>query len=633
MRFHNKIPLRPAQFVLIEDQFIILLGFLTALLAHYRLLQISEIPIHTVFYRGLIHIFFGIIAWAAFGIYKKVIRFFNSKDYLILIGILVLIHFCSVIVGWMLPHKFQLRGEIFIFSFLVTAFYIITSRFIISYLYFHFTKSVKSINTRRLLIYGAGNQGLFLKEAIKNNYSAEYKLCAFIDDDKYRIGRSIEGLMVYDSHKDLHEVIRKYEITDIILSINHIKPEYKSWMLEQTMDFNIRVKEFAGANSVFEKFNLDKLAALDINDLMHRQAIKLYGDHISQELKGKVILVTGAAGSIGSEIVRKLAEHKVSTIVCVDFAESALYDLEQEMLRKFPELNLEFILADIRKEEIMDLLFSKYLPSIVYHAAAYKHVPLMEKYPWEAIHTNVISTWDIAKMAIQYRVEKFVLISSDKAVNPSSIMGATKRLSEIIVQSLSSRNFATSFVTTRFGNVLGSNGSVVPLFKKQIQEGGPVTVTDPEMTRYFMTIPEACLLVLEASVMAKGGEIFVFDMGKAVKIRDLAINMIRLAGFIPEVDIKIEYIGLRPGEKLYEDLFSEKEKMKETYHEKIMISNENNHKTLSAEDIILKLEKLEHSYEPTLFRRLIKELVPEYISEHLDEESFIIKEAILENNS
>lgn len=633
MRFHNKIPLRPAQFVLIVDQFIILLGFLTALLAHYRLLQISEIPIHTVFYRGLIHIFFGIIAWAAFGIYKKVIRFFNSKDYLILIGILLLIHFCSVIVGWILPHKFQLRGEVFIFSFLVTAFYIITSRFIISYLYFHFTKSVKSNNTRKLLIYGAGNQGLFLKEAIKNNYSAEYKLCAFIDDDKYRIGRSIEGLMVYDSHKDLHEVIRKYEITDIILSINHIKPEYKSWMLEQTMDFNIRVKEFAGANSVFEKFNLDKLAALDINDLMHRQAIKLYGDHISQELKGKVILVTGAAGSIGSEIVRKLAEHKVSTIVCVDFAESALYDLEQEMLRKFPELNLEFILADIRKEEIMDLLFSKYLPSIVYHAAAYKHVPLMEKYPWEAIHTNVISTWDIAKMAIQYRVEKFVLISSDKAVNPSSIMGATKRLSEIIVQSLSSRNFATSFVTTRFGNVLGSNGSVVPLFKKQIQEGGPVTVTDPEMTRYFMTIPEACLLVLEASVMAKGGEIFVFDMGKAVKIRDLAINMIRLAGFIPEVDIKIEYIGLRPGEKLYEDLFSEKEKMKETYHEKIMISNENNHKTLSAEGIILKLEKLEHSYEPTLFRRLIKELVPEYISEHIDEESFVIKEAILENNS
>jgi len=633
MRFHNKIPVRPAQFVLLADQLIIILGFLTALLAHYRLIQISEIPVHTFFYRGLIHIFFGIIAWAAFGINKKVIRFFNSKDYLSLILILLLIHILSATAGWVLPNKFQLRGEIFVFSFLVTSFYIITSRFIISYLYFHFKKSVKSLNARKLLIYGAGNQGLFLKEAIKNNYSEEYKLCAFIDDDKFRIGRSIEGLMVYDTNKDLYEVIRKYEITDIILSTNNIKPEYKSWMLEQTLGFNIRVKEFAGANSVFEKFNLDKLATLDINDLMNREAIHLYGDHISQELEEKTIMVTGAAGSIGCEIVRKLAAHKVSTIICVDFSESALYDLEQEMLRKFPELNLEIILADIRKEEIMDLLFNKYTPSIVYHTAAYKHVPLMEKYPWEAIHTNVFGTWNIAKMSIQYKVEKFVLISSDKAVNPTSIMGATKRLAEIIIQSLSSRNFTTSFVTTRFGNVLGSNGSVVPLFKKQIENGGPVTITHPEITRYFMTIPEACLLVLEASVMAKGGEIFVFDMGKAVKIRDLAINMIRLSGFIPEVDIKIEYIGLRPGEKLYEDLFSEKEKMKETYHEKIMISNENNHKTLSAEDIILKLEKLEHSYEPTLFRRLIKELVPEYISEHLDEESFIIKEAILENNS
>jgi FlaA1/EpsC-like NDP-sugar epimerase len=340
----------------------------------------------------------------------------------------------------------------------------------------------------------------------------------------------------------------------------------------------------------------------------------LYDEHVVENLKDKVVMVTGAAGSIGSEIVRKLSEHDATLIICVDFSESALYDLEQELKRKHPKVDYRFILTDIRNEVLMENVFIEYSPNFIYHAAAYKHVPLMEQFPWEAVQTNVFGTWSIVKQAIRFKAEKFVFISSDKAVNPTSVMGATKRLAEIIVQAFYSSKSSTCFVVTRFGNVLGSNGSVVPLFKKQIQAGGPVTVTHPEMIRYFMTIAEACQLVLEASVMADGGEVFVFDMGEPVKIVDLAKNMIRLAGYTPDLDIKIEFIGERPGEKLYEEVFSKNEKMKETHHEKIMISKESMVQLREAENIISKLKSLEGFYEPELFRVVIKDLIPEYQS-------------------
>lgn len=612
MKLHKYIPLKPSQLVLIGDQFLIIFGLASALFANYRLLAIKEFPLNTIFYRMLFQLALGLTAWALFGINKKVIRFFNSKDFLALTGIIFLIHFFNMVIGWMMPVKYQLRAEIFIFSFLITSFYIITSRFIISFLYFHFRRSSSSITARKLLIYGAGKQGLFLKDSITNSYSEEYLLCAFIDDDRYRIGRSIDGLKVYNATKDLASLVEKFKITDIILSSNLITPEKKSALLEATLAFNIRVREFAGANAVFKKFNMEKLSSLDINDLMNREAIKLYGEHVATNLKNKTVLVTGAAGSIGSEIVRKLSEHGVATIICVDFSESALYDLEQELLPKYPAIGYKFILADIKSREQMPIVFMKHVPSVVYHAAAYKHVPMMELYPWQAIQTNVIGTWNIAQLAIQHKAEKFVLVSSDKAVNPTSVMGATKRLAEMLIQSLSCRNTNTSFVITRFGNVLGSNGSVVPLFKKQIRNGGPVTITHPDITRYFMTIAEACQLVLEASVMAKGGEIFVFDMGRPVKILDMAINMIRLAGFMPGEDIRIEFTGLRPGEKLYEELFSDKEKLSETYHEKIMISKENNHEIPHAEAIISRIQSFDNLFEADLLKKVIHEFIPEY---------------------
>jgi len=615
MKLLKKKSIRPSQFILLGDQLLITFGLLSALFANYRLLSITVFPIHTILYRLAIHAVLAVSAWVIFRVYKKVIRFFSSKDYLNLIFILLLVHFFSALTGILFPLKHHLKPEIFIISFFITSIYIIGSRFIISYLYFYYNKSKKGTDQKKLLIYGAGELGVFLKKSINTQYQDEYKLVAFLDDDKKKIGRFIGGVKVIDASKDIKNEIVKSGVTDIIIANKSLTPARKSKFLEDTLPYNVKIKEISSIQTMFNSnFNLDKLASIDINDLMNRKPIQLYDEHVVENLKDKVVMVTGAAGSIGSEIVRKLSEHDATLIVCVDFSESALYDLEQELKRKHPKVQYRFILTDIRNEVLMENVFIEYAPNFIYHAAAYKHVPLMEQFPWEAVQTNVFGTWSIAKQAIRFKVEKFVFISSDKAVNPTSVMGATKRLAEIIVQAFSSSKSSTCFVVTRFGNVLGSNGSVVPLFKKQIQAGGPVTVTHPEMIRYFMTIAEACQLVLEASVMADGGEVFVFDMGEPVKIVDLAKNMIRLAGYTPDVDIKIEFIGERPGEKLYEEVFSKNEKMKETHHEKIMISKESMVQLQEAENIIAKLKSLEGFYQPELFRVVIKDLIPEYQS-------------------
>jgi len=615
MKLFTKKSIRPSQFVLIGDQLLIMFGLLSALFASYRLVSLDVFPMHTIIYRVSVHLGLAIISWVGFKIYKKVIRFFNSKDYLNLIGIIFLIHLASIAVGYFFPPKHQLKPEVFVISFFITSIYIIGSRFVISYLYFYYSRSKKIGGQKQLLIYGAGELGVFLKKSIHTHYDDEYKLVAFLDDDRQKIGRYIGGVKVINAETELKSCIIKNSITDIIIANKTLTPARKASFLEDTLPFSVRIKEISSIQSLFNaNFSLDKLASIDINDLMNREPIELYDEHVVENLKGKTILVTGAAGSIGSEIVRKLSEHNASLIICVDFSESALYDLQQELKHKHPSTEYCFILTDIRNEILMENIFEEYGPHIIYHAAAYKHVPLMEQFPWEAVQTNVFATYRIVKQAVHFKAEKFVFISSDKAVNPTSVMGATKRLAEIIVQSFSSSLNATCFVVTRFGNVLGSNGSVVPLFKKQIQHGGPVTVTHPEMTRYFMTIAEACQLVLEASVMAEGGEVFVFDMGEPVKIVDLARNMIRLAGFTPDVDMKIQFIGERPGEKLYEEVFLADEKMKETHNEKIMISAESIHHVSEAENIINKLMALENFYEAELFRVVIKDLIPEFQS-------------------
>lgn len=609
----KKIFVRPSQLVLIGDQLMIAFGLLSSLFCYFRLLSIDDFPIHTITYRLCVQMIFGIIFWYVFRINKKVIRFFNSKDYLNLIFILFLIHFASVTSGLFFPKKHQLKIDIFFISFLFTSFYIIGSRIIINYLYFYYKKSKVFGEQKRLIIYGAGELGVFLKKSINTHYHNEYKLIAFIDDDKNKIDRYIGGIKVISATKNLEQFIIKEKVTDIIIANKAITASRKSQFLESILALKVKLKEIVSIEALIGNgFNLNKLSSIDINDLMNRTPIELYDEHVSNMVKTKCVLVTGAAGSIGSEIVRKLSEHQANKILCLDFSESALYDLEQELKLKYPSIHYHFILADIRNHQILEEVFNKFSPEFLYHAAAYKHVPMMEQYPWEAVQTNIFGTVNLVQLAIRFNTEKFVFISSDKAVNPTSIMGATKRLSEIIVQGQSSNQNKTSFVVTRFGNVLGSNGSVVPLFKKQIEYGGPVTVTHPEMVRYFMTISEACQLVLEASVMANGGEIYVFDMGKPIKIVDLARNMIKLAGYVPDEQIKIEFVGERPGEKLYEEVFSLNEKLQETHHEKILISKERIRDNYEVEEIILSLKRLENHYDPELFKQTIKKLLPEF---------------------
>ncbi len=613
MKFFKKIFIRPSQLVLIGDQVLIILGFLSSMIIYYRMLSINDIPVFSVVYNSLLQLIFGIYAWVIFNINKKVIRYFNSNDYLNLMLIIVLIHVSTLLMSLTFPEKYHLKPEIFFISFFITSIYIIATRFLISYLYFFYNnpRSVKS--QKKLLIYGAGELGNFIKKSIDTHYKGAYKLIAFLDDDIQKIGRYVGETIVLNPSNNINKIIQDNEITDIIIANKTLHPTKKSQFLENAIAANVRIKEISSIQSFFgADFNFEKLESIEIQDLLNREPIVLFDEHVAEELTNKTVLVTGAAGSIGSEIVRKLAEHNASLIICVDFSESALYDLQQELLYKHSSKRLRFILLDIRNQHRMEELFKEYSPDFVYHAAAYKHVPLMELFPWEGIQTNVIATAKLAQIAIQYNAKKFVFISSDKAVNPTSIMGATKKLAEIIVQTYAAQHTSTSFIITRFGNVLGSNGSVVPLFKKQIKKGGPITVTHPEMIRYFMTISEACQLVLEASIVGEKGDVFVFDMGSPVKILDLAKNMIRLAGYQPDVEIKIEFTGQRPGEKLFEELFSSNELLQRTQHEKLMISKNNTIHNFGLDEILKKLLLLEGNYNPDAYKKLMKELIPEF---------------------
>lgn len=627
--------LRPSQFVLIGDQILFIIGLATSILFYYRFVGYHQLPSNYF----LLDYFFlqvtlGITAWLVFGINKKVIRYFSSKDFLFLIFVVALVHLASFSLTRLLPFHHPLRVEIFIFSFFITKFYIIGSRFIIHYLFFHYNKTKKLVGQKNLLIYGAGELGVFLKRSMHTYYKDQYHLVAFLDDDQQKIGRVVDGIKVINASHGLKKIIKKNNITDIFIANKSLAPQRKSVFLETVLPQNIKVREISSIQSLFtSNFNIEKLETVNINDLLNRKPIQLFDKHVSKVVKEKTVLVTGAAGSIGSEIVRKLSEHGALRIICLDFSESALYDLEQELKRSHTQGAFAFVLADIRNEKLLEKVFIDFSPQFIYHAAAYKHVPMMEEYPWEAVQTNIFSTYAIAKLAIKYKVEKFVFVSSDKAVNPTSVMGATKRLAEVIIQAYSSFKKSTQFTITRFGNVLGSNGSVVPLFKNQIQNGGPVTVTHPDMVRYFMTIPEACQLVLEASVMAEGGEIFVFDMGEPIKIVDLAKNMILLAGYVPDVDIKINFIGQRPGEKLYEEIFFKGEKMKETHHEKIMISNENVVPFEEAQQIIEKLKSLDGLYQADLYRVVLKDLLPEFQVKEINSKliNFTTRKQISEN--
>ncbi|MVX37289.1 polysaccharide biosynthesis protein, partial [Myroides sp. LoEW2-1] len=504
-----------------------------------------------------------------------------------------------------------------LFHLLFTSVMMILARLFYSQFYHTYILEVR--NQRRILIYGAGDSGIITVRALQSDTKMRTEIIGFIDDSKGKIGTRISGYKVYSPGDITKEFILKNKIDDIVISIQNISRQRLNEISEWLETLPVSIKIIPAASDWLEgKYTNKHIKELKIEDLLGRKSIELHNPIIAQEIDRKVVLITGAAGSIGSEIARQVANFNFKTLILVDHAESALYDVQQTMKSCRCE-DIYYIVANIRDEKSMQKLFEFYKPNMVYHAAAYKHVPLMEALPYEAIHTNVKGTKVIADLSVKYKVGKFVMVSTDKAVNPTNVMGATKRAAEIYVSTLAG-NGITNFIVTRFGNVLGSNGSVIPLFKRQIDQGGPLTVTHQDITRYFMTIPEACQLVLEASVMGKGGEIFVFDMGQSMKIFDLAKRMIRLSGLSYPDDIDIKITGLRPGEKIFEELLANDENTVKTHHDKIMIAKVRSQDLYKAKGQIEELCQIICDYnselEAYILVKHLKDIVPEFKSQN-----------------
>lgn len=471
--------------------------------------------------------------------------------------------------------------------------------------------SAAQTNKTRVLIVGAGDAGDALIREIKSSKYLPMKIVGVIDDNQSKVGTYIHGVKVIGTREDIVEKAKALQVDSIYVAMPSAPVQQVSEILDICKETGCELKKLPGVYQLVNgEVSVAKLKDVDVNDLLGREPIRTDLNSIMDYVSGKVILVTGGGGSIGSELCRQIAKYKPKQLVIVDIYENTTYDIQNELKHDFPELNLVVLIASVRNTKRIDQIFATYRPDIVYHAAAHKHVPLMEDSPNEAVKNNVLGTWKVVQAADKWKVKRFIMISTDKAVNPTNIMGATKRICEMIIQTYN-RHSDTEFVATRFGNVLGSNGSVIPLFKKQIAEGGPVTVTHPDIIRYFMTIPEAVSLVLQAGAYAKGGEIFVLDMGKPVKIVDLARNMILLSGHKPDEDIKIVFTGLRPGEKLYEEMLMKEEGLQETPNKLIHIG-----KPIEIDEEIFMKQLTElRDYvveEPDDIRDWVQRIVPTY---------------------
>lgn len=558
----------------------------------------------------------ALISFLAVRSHKGVVRFTGYKDIInIIIGanmlatILIISTFFSRKFNY--DELFDIPGSIIYIHLLLNVAFIIGFKLFIKSLYNSLTNDY--VPTKNVLIFGAGNSGMITYDAISNDPQNSYQVTGFIDDNESKVGKKINLLPVYNLKKITPELVLKNAIEEVIISIQNIDPTRLLQITGYLFDLGLHVKIVPPVqNWIDGDLSIGQIKKVNIEDLLGRDPISINNPALTDEYENKIILITGAAGSIGSEISRKVSKYNYKKLILLDNGESALYDLQQEFRQRGLE-NIEAMVADVRNRARIDQIFNLYKPQIVFHAAAYKHVPLMENNPFEAVSVNVGGTKNVVDIAIKHGVGKFVLISTDKAVNPTNVMGATKRVAELYVTCLKEKGH-TKFITTRFGNVLGSNGSVIPLFKKQIAKGGPLTVTHKDITRYFMTIPEACQLVLEAATMGNGGEIFVFDMGEPVKIFNLATNMIILSGLRYPEDIDIKITGLRPGEKIYEELLADGENTIKTYHDKIMIAKSRHIDVLSVEKQINELTSMNSLTQPLEIVSALKLLMPEYKS-------------------
>ena len=575
---------------------------------------VAEIPhLLTLFVAFLINSFIfdsykGLVRYSGFGDIKKIGFVCLGMFIMVFMAKYICVRFASISINyWFVSHTET------IFVAMLTFISMTFSRLIIRRIYneniSHKQDPIKTI------IYGAGDAGIITKKALEQDTSCYYDIVAFADDSNSKVGKTINGIPVYKPSKILNkDYISKNNIQTIILALPSVSKEQRTKIINEIINLGLIIKSVPHLNNwINNDLTANQIEDIKIEDLLGRDPIVLGKENVTEGLKGKVVMVTGAAGSIGSEICRQVLHYKPKKLILVDQAESPLYDIQFELRNNEPyrsfNIPMEFVIGNVKDNVKMREVFSKHQPQIVYHAAAYKHVPLMEEFPYEAVFVNVLGTKNVADLAMEFEVEKFVMVSTDKAVNPTNVMGATKRIAEIYTQSRKTEK--TSFVTTRFGNVLGSNGSVIPLFKKQLAYGGPLTVTDRNIIRYFMTIPEACSLVLEAGVMGEKEDIFVFDMGEPVKIYDLAKKMIKLSH---KQNIEIEITGLRPGEKLYEELLSTKENTIPTEHAKIMRAKVRRYTEEEVNEKIDTLINLIPTCDDFKIVAQMKNIVPEFIS-------------------
>lgn len=547
--------------------------------------------------------------------YQGIVKYTSSKDaqrifIVISVGSIAFV-IVNLIAYYLVNGTFPIPFSIIIIEYMAATFLMISLRIMFKALYLELTNPSK--DKRSVIIFGAGESGIITKRTLDRDAGTKYKVLAFIDDDVTKQGKQLEGVSISGIDK-LKELLSANNVSQLIISVQDLPALKKQALVDIALEYDTKILNVPPvSNWINGELSFRQIKKIQIEELLEREPIQLDHENIRKQVSGKTVLVTGAAGSIGSEIVRQLLRFKPKKIVLLDQAESPLYDLEMELTDRNRDQQIEVVIGDIRSKERMENVFSTFKPQIVYHAAAYKHVPMMENNPSESIYTNIFGTKLLADLAHEHKVENFVMVSTDKAVNPSNVMGASKRIAEIYAQSLS-KNSSTKFITTRFGNVLGSSGSVIPRFRQQIETGGPVTITHPDITRFFMTIPEACQLVLEAGAMGKGGEIYIFDMGGSVKIVDLAKKMIKLSGLVLDKDISIVYTGLRPGEKLYEELLADHENTLPTHHKQIMVAKvkeyEFNAVLVSIEELIQLFGKQNNQ---SIVRKM-KELVPEYKS-------------------
>ncbi len=606
----------PRWIIFTIDLLISIFSLLLAYLLRFNF-NIPPTYIETFVYIFPIVLSLRVASFFLFKTYSGIIRYTSTIDmqriFVVVTGVSLLAATLNGISFYFINHSFLIPFSVVIIEYLCTMFLMIAFRITVKLIYFEFKNASK--DKKRIVIYGAAVEGIVTKRTLERDEDHKYKVVAFIADKKTKIGKKIEGVSIHPIER-LEYLIENEEIDEIIIAVNNLAKTRKQEIVERALTKNVKVLHVPPVkNWINDELSSNQIQEVKIEDLLGREPIHLDSINIKGQLSEKTVLITGAAGSIGAEIVRQVSHFFPSKLILLDQAESPLYEIENEIKEQFGENLCEIVVADVANIARMESVYKTFRPDVVYHCAAYKHVPIMEDNPSEAVLTNILGTKIMVDLADNYKVDAFVMVSTDKAVNPTNVMGASKRVAEIYAQS-KSKISKTKFITTRFGNVLGSNGSVIPLFKRQISNGGPVCVTHPEITRYFMTIPEACQLVLEAGAMGAGGEIFIFDMGSPIKIIDLAKKMIKLSGLKVGKDIEIKITGLRSGEKLYEELMSNAENTIPTHHPEIMIGKVRDYNIEDIEDDINSLIDSPSDKDNFELVGKIKKLVPEFISQN-----------------